>query len=93
MKAASCKVAKHEKTCFNNYHTFIPFVFDTFSFLASEAVSLLQRIQKVMNNNVLSAMNVVLRIEFANKNEKRRNYSYVIILYLLMKVHTPMIKK
>nr|ABN05744.1 hypothetical protein MtrDRAFT_AC148775g4v2 [Medicago truncatula] len=34
LKAASSKVAKHEKTCFHNQHAFIPFAFDTFSFLA-----------------------------------------------------------
>jgi hypothetical protein len=39
LKAASCKVAKHEKTCSYNQHTFIPFAFDTFGFLAPEAES------------------------------------------------------
>jgi hypothetical protein len=41
---------------------------ETQKFLAPEAVSLLQRVQKVMNNNVVSprAMNVVFkRIDFA----------------------------
>jgi hypothetical protein len=61
LKAASCKVAKHEKTCFDNQHVFILFAFDTFSFLAPEAVSFLQRIQKVINNNVASAMNFVFK--------------------------------
>jgi hypothetical protein len=66
LKAASCKVVKHEKACSDNQHSFIPFAFDTFRFLAPEAVSLLQRIQKVMNSNVVSAMNVVFkRIGFA----------------------------
>ncbi|KAK2446469.1 hypothetical protein QL285_017276 [Trifolium repens] len=68
LKAASCKVVKHEKTCSDNQHCFIPFAFDTFGFLAPETVSLLHRIQKIMNNNVVSprAMNVVFkRIEFA----------------------------
>jgi hypothetical protein len=40
-KAASTKVAKDEKTCYDNQHTFIPFVFDTFYFLAPNVVSLL----------------------------------------------------
>nr|GEZ20429.1 putative reverse transcriptase domain-containing protein [Tanacetum cinerariifolium] len=41
LKAASCKVTKHEKACIENQHVFIPFAFDTFGFLASEAVELL----------------------------------------------------
>jgi hypothetical protein len=44
--------------------------FDTFGFLTPEAVSLLQRVQKVMNNNVVSprATNVIFkRIGFAIK--------------------------
>ncbi|KAK2440731.1 hypothetical protein QL285_012108 [Trifolium repens] len=68
LKAASSKVAKHEKTCFDNQHAFIPFAFDTFGFLAPEAASLLQRVQKVMNSNVVSpkAKNVIfMRIDFA----------------------------
>jgi hypothetical protein len=72
LKATSCKVVKHEKTCFDNQHAFIPFVFDTFDFLAPETVSLLHRIQKIMNSNVVSpkAMNVVFkRIEFAIQRE------------------------
>jgi hypothetical protein len=68
LKAASCKVVKHEKSCSDNQHAFIPFAFDTFGFLAPEAVSLLHRIQKIMNSNIVSPriMNVVFkRIEFA----------------------------
>ncbi|GJY45182.1 hypothetical protein Tco_0433395 [Tanacetum coccineum] len=49
LKAASCKVTKHEKACFENQHVFIPFAFDTFGFLAPEAVELLTRVQRVMN--------------------------------------------
>ena len=33
LKAASCKVTKHEKACIENQHVFIPFAFDTFGFL------------------------------------------------------------
>lgn len=33
---------------------FIPFTFDTFDFLALEAIDLLQRVQKFMNNNIVS---------------------------------------
>jgi hypothetical protein len=51
-----------------NQHAFIPFAFDTFSFLAPEVASLLQRFQNVMNSNVVSpiAKNVIFtRIDFA----------------------------
>ncbi|GJS54469.1 hypothetical protein Tco_0627831 [Tanacetum coccineum] len=68
LKAASCKVIKHEKTCFENQHVFIPFAFDTFGFLAPEAVKLLNRVQRVMNSNVMTpkSTNVVFhRIRFA----------------------------
>nr|GFA89270.1 putative reverse transcriptase domain-containing protein [Tanacetum cinerariifolium] len=53
LKVASCKVTKHEKACFENQHVFILFVFDTFGFLALEAVELLSRVQQVMHNNVM----------------------------------------
>ncbi|MCH86851.1 auxilin-like protein, partial [Trifolium medium] len=36
LKATSSKVAKHEKAYSNNQHAFIPFAFDTFSFLAPD---------------------------------------------------------
>ncbi|GJY24976.1 hypothetical protein Tco_0399702 [Tanacetum coccineum] len=68
LKAASCKVAKHEKTCIKNQHVFIPFAFDTFGLLAPEAVELLTRVQRVMNSNVMTPRftNVVFnRIVFA----------------------------
>ncbi|GJU04921.1 hypothetical protein Tco_1121351 [Tanacetum coccineum] len=68
LKAASCKVAKHEKACIENQHVFIPFAFDTFGFLAPEAVELLTRVQRVMNSNVMTprSINVVFnRIGFA----------------------------
>ncbi|GKB74539.1 putative reverse transcriptase domain-containing protein [Tanacetum coccineum] len=68
LKAASCKVTKHEKACFENQHVFIPFAFDTFGFLAREAVELLTRVQRVMNSNVMTprSTNVVFnRIGFA----------------------------
>ena len=41
LKAASSKVAKHEKACSDNQHAFIPFAFDTFGFLAPEVVDLM----------------------------------------------------
>ena len=54
LKAASSKVAKHEKACSDNQHVFVPFVFDTFSFLALEVVDLLHGVQRVMHSNVMS---------------------------------------
>jgi hypothetical protein len=44
LKAATNKVTKHEKACSDNQHAFIPFVFDTFGFLSSDVVDLLQYI-------------------------------------------------
>jgi len=68
LKVASRKVVKHEKACSDNQHVFIPFSFDTFSFLASEAVDLLHRVQRVLHSYVMSprSMNVMFtRIGFA----------------------------
>ncbi|GAU17410.1 hypothetical protein TSUD_232870 [Trifolium subterraneum] len=68
LKAASSKMSKHEKACSDNQHVFIPFAFDTFGFLAPEAVNLLKRVQKVMHSNVVSprSRNVVFqRLGFA----------------------------
>jgi hypothetical protein len=38
LRAASSKVVKHKRACSEDQHVFIPFAFDTFSFLAPEAV-------------------------------------------------------
>ncbi|KAL7594924.1 hypothetical protein Lser_V15G27684 [Lactuca serriola] len=68
LKAAACKVVKHENACRENQHVFVPFAFDTFGFLAPEAVELLNRVQRVMHYNVISpkSTNVVFkRIDFA----------------------------
>ncbi|GJZ68431.1 hypothetical protein Tco_0631671 [Tanacetum coccineum] len=51
LKAESSKVAKHEKACLENQHVFIPFAFDTFGFLASEADEFLNRVQRVVQSN------------------------------------------
>ena len=70
LKVVSSKMAKHKKACSDNHHVFIPFDFDTFGFLAPEAVDLLHRVQKVMRSNVISpkSMNVVFtRIGFASQ--------------------------
>lgn len=37
-----------------NHHGFIPFAFDTFLFLAPEAIELLWRVQKVMDSNFMT---------------------------------------
>ncbi|PNX63430.1 auxilin-like protein [Trifolium pratense] len=42
LKAASSKVAKHEKACSNNQHAFISFAFDTFVFLTPDTADLLK---------------------------------------------------
>ncbi|GJS67203.1 hypothetical protein Tco_0681767 [Tanacetum coccineum] len=68
LKDASCKVTKHEKACIKNQHVFIPFAFDTFGFLAPEATELLNRVQRVMHNNVMTPRStdvVFKRIGFA----------------------------
>ncbi|GJW75766.1 hypothetical protein Tco_0135136 [Tanacetum coccineum] len=68
LKAASCKVTKHEKSCIENQHVFIPFAFDTFGFLAPEALELLGRVQRVMHSNVMTPRStdvVFKRIGFA----------------------------
>jgi hypothetical protein len=67
LKATSSKVAKHESACSNNQHTFIPFAFDTLDFLASDAVNILKRVQRVMYSNVVShrTLDIVFkRIDF-----------------------------
>ena len=63
LKATKCKVTKHEKSCLENQHVFIPFAFDTFGFLAPNAVELLNRVQSIMYSNVISrrSTNVVFK--------------------------------
>ncbi|KAL6520866.1 hypothetical protein OROGR_017435 [Orobanche gracilis] len=68
LQVASCKVIKHEKACIENQHVFIPFAFDTFGFLAPEAVDILNRVQRIMHSNVMTpkSMYVVFKmISFA----------------------------
>ena len=61
IKVASSKVTQHEKACSDNQDVFIPIIFDTFDFLAPEAVDLLHRVQRVIyNNDIPRSMNVVL---------------------------------
>jgi hypothetical protein len=42
LKVASSKVTKHESTCSNNQHGFIPFAFDMFCFLALDAMNIMK---------------------------------------------------
>ncbi|PNX69718.1 auxilin-like protein, partial [Trifolium pratense] len=64
LKAASSKVAKHEKAYSDNQHAFIPFVFDTFGFLAPDVADLLKIVQRIMHNNIFShrSMDVVFKM-------------------------------
>nr|GFA37923.1 putative reverse transcriptase domain-containing protein [Tanacetum cinerariifolium] len=68
LKAVLCKVTKYKKACIKNQHVFVPFAFDTFGFLAPEAVKLLNRVQRVMHSNVVTLIstNIVFkRISFS----------------------------
>jgi hypothetical protein len=62
LKAASSKVAKHESAYSNNQHAFIPFAFDTFGFLAPDAVNILKRVQQVMHSNVVSQKTLAAKL-------------------------------
>nr|GEY10224.1 ribonuclease H-like domain, reverse transcriptase, RNA-dependent DNA polymerase [Tanacetum cinerariifolium] len=64
LKVVSCKVTKHEKACIENQHVFIPFAFETFGFLAPEAMELLSRVQRVLHSNVMTprSTNVVFNV-------------------------------
>jgi len=63
-------VSKHGKTCSDNQHVFIPFVFDIFGFLTSDVVDLLHRVQMVMHKNDISkSMNIVFK-RFAFVSQK-----------------------
>jgi hypothetical protein len=76
--------------CSDNQHVFIPFVFDTFGFFASNTVNLLKIIQKIMHSNVVSPKSInvfFLRLGFAIQKglaaqlviSLPSNYSCVII--------------
>ena len=50
-----------------NQHVLIPFAFDTFGFLAPDAVEFLNRVQQIMHSNVISPISsdvVFKRISF-----------------------------
>ena len=68
IKYASSKMVKHEKTCSDIQHAFIPFAFDTYGFSTPEVVDLLHRVQRIIHNNIMTprSINVVfVRISFA----------------------------
>ncbi|KAL8224346.1 hypothetical protein R6Q57_019821 [Mikania cordata] len=76
LKAESGKAAKHEKACLENQHVFTPFAFDTFGFLAPEAVNFLNRVQKIMYSNITVPRTqkiVFSMIGFAIQKGLRRN--------------------
>lgn len=66
LKVVSCKLAKHEKACMDNQHTFIRFAFDIFGFLVSDFVELLTRVQRVMHSNAMTprSMDVFKKISY-----------------------------
>jgi hypothetical protein len=51
------------RLCSDNQHAFISFAFDIFEFLAPDVGDLLQRVQKIMHNNVVSprSMDIVFK--------------------------------
>jgi hypothetical protein len=74
------KWSNMRKTCSDNRHVFIPFVFDTFVFLTTEVADLLKIVQMVMNSDV--ALSLQPRIHYTitkdhdtntNKEHKKGN--------------------
>jgi hypothetical protein len=68
LKAALREVAKHERVCFDNQHSFIPFAFDTSAFLVLEGVDVFKRVQRVMHSNMMASRSLDVmfkRIDFA----------------------------
>ena len=50
LKTATGTVIKHEKSCMENQHMFIPFAFDTIRFPVLDSVEL----QRIIHRNVIS---------------------------------------
>jgi hypothetical protein len=75
---------------------FIQFAFNIFGFLTSEIVNLMQIVQKIMNNNIVSHRNNVVfwNIDFVIQKHSDTFYRsfashlYVIILYLLINIYS-----
>lgn len=57
-KIASSKVVKYDNVCSHNQHTLISFIFDTFNFITPQAMNILGRVQKLMQNHVMSFMSI-----------------------------------
>ncbi|KAL8266767.1 hypothetical protein R6Q59_004111 [Mikania micrantha] len=77
LKAESGNAAKHEKACLKNQHVFTPFAFDTFGFLAPEAMNFLNRVQRVMYSNITAPRHqkiVFSMIGFAIQKEENKRY-------------------
>jgi len=53
-KSILSKVFNHEKAYSHNQRVFIPFAFNIFYFQAPYVVDILQRVQMIMNRNVVS---------------------------------------
>jgi uncharacterized Fe-S radical SAM superfamily protein PflX len=82
IKTTSNKMIKYEKTCSDNQHTFISFVFDTFRFLAQDIVDLLHNVVEIyittvcfkmiekQFSNILSQVvlpvDIIMNIDFMN---------------------------
>nr|GEV28544.1 auxilin-like protein [Tanacetum cinerariifolium] len=80
LKLESNKVTKHEKACLENQHVFIPFAFDTFSFLAPEAEEFFTRVQRVVQSNLSTPMTqnfIFSRIGFAVQKGLRHSLMLV----------------
>jgi hypothetical protein len=77
-KVSSSKIAKHEKTYYDNQHAFTPFVLDNFSFLTLEIVYHFKRVQKIMHNNITF---LKLWIDFAIMN----NITTLLLIYISLK--------
>lgn len=58
LKVVTCKVTKHEKSYMKNQHIFISIAFDTFGFLTPNVVELLNKIQRIIYNNVMSSKSI-----------------------------------
>nr|GEX45251.1 auxilin-like protein [Tanacetum cinerariifolium] len=86
LKAASYKVTKHEKACIENQPVFVPFAFDTFGFLAPEAVELLNRVQRLerqLSNMRTSDFNSAMS-RFLEHTDKFGEISYEFVrIYLI----------
>ncbi|GJT61992.1 pyruvate kinase 1, cytosolic-like protein [Tanacetum coccineum] len=75
LKAASCKVTKHEKACIENQDVFILLAFDTFDFFAHEAVA----VAEPENHKIGGKKNLTTTMEI-------KLYSWVVQAWLEVNV-------